>query len=230
MKSYCPKMNYKNTTFNISYIKKDCTLYYYMSQICDFNHDTNMIQLIYDAFNDISFYPKLDDLLLNVNESINFKDLKNNSYKITTLEYLKNNNIMDFGKCEVLLKNHYHIDMNESLLMVIIDKKPGSEKSLITQIEYAPFHPEKKTPLDLSLCKDVKVILYYDVKGEIDTDNLYKYDQKSDYYNDLCYPNNTENGVDMTMNERRKKFANKEMNLCEGNCDFDNFDIQKNKS
>ena len=35
--------------------------------------------------------------------------------------------------------------MNEPLFMVIIDKKPGSEKSLIPQIEYAPFHPEKNS-------------------------------------------------------------------------------------
>ena len=36
----------------------------------------------------------------------------------------------------------------------------------------------------------------------LDPNELYKYDPKNEYYNDLCTPATTENGTDITIKDR----------------------------
>ena len=54
----------------------------------------------------------------------------------------------------------------------------------------------------------------------INESESYKYNSSSPYYNDKCYHYLMENGIDITIDDRRNIYINKNMSLCENNCDY----------
>ena len=52
---------------------------------------------------------------------------------------------------------------------------------------------EKK--LDLSICKDIKIDIYY--PAIVDENNLFKYNQSSEYYNDICFNYTSKDNTDI---------------------------------
>ena len=84
--------------------------------------------------------------------------------------------------------------------------------SKISIIQYEIHHPETKEN-------------YYDkskveinIPVSIDENELYKYDLKSDFYNDICFPCQSINGTDVPLKYRRKSIINNNMLLCEFQC------------
>ena len=88
-------------------------------------------------------------------------------------------------------------------------------------IEYQLFHPETNVRLDLNYCKDIKINLYIPVN--INEDKLFKYDPTSKYYTDKCNQYTTERGTDITIYDRKKEYNNKNLSLCEKNCQYNGF-------
>ena len=77
--------------------------------------------------------------------------------------------------------------------------------------------------LNLSLCEGLNIELSIPV---IINDNIEKYNPKSNYYNDICTRATSESNTDIILNDRRNEFINKNMSLCENNCeliDYDNY-------
>ena len=206
----------------------------FYNTIVDSDFNDEKLKDIYNMFEDGSLDSALDNILYGDKEDIVITDNNNNIIQISSSENLKDKtkktNTMDLGECEEILKTHYNIDKDLPLLILTIDKNPGEDNSLISQLEYEVFHPVNKTPLNLSLCKDTKISVFYNLHEGFDKDNYYKYNQNSDYYNDICFTNNSNDGVDMSVNDRRNEFVDNNMNLCENDCNFIDFDFQNNKS
>ena len=166
-----------------------------------------------------------DSLIENIikqKKDLIIKDDENNViYQITTTENQNNTNTNNIsriilGECEGILKDVYNIDENETLIIFKIDYfKPDS---LIPIIGYEIFHPKNKSKLDLNYCKNGHINL--NIPVNIDEGNLIKYDPKSEYYTDDCYPYTTENGTDILINDRHIEYNDNNMSLCEKNCDF----------
>ena len=100
----------------------------------------------------------------------------------------------------------------------------------IPKIEYGvyyPFNGSNLTKLDLSICRNEKIILSIPV--EIN-DIIDKYNRRSGYYNDICYTFTSEIGTDISLSDRREDFIDKNMTLCEENCIFEEYDFINNKS
>ena len=135
-----------------------------------------------------------------------------------------NTNInIDFSECENILKNEYNIGLNESLILFEIDVMKEGMKT--PRIEYQLMYPINGTKLDvldLKKCKDIKIDISLPV--QIDESDLEKHDLKSDYYNDICYKDKSSNNVDITLHDRINFYADNNMNLCEENCDFVDYD------
>ena len=55
----------------------------------------------------------------------------------------------------------------------------------------------------------------YSTPVEINESEKYKYDPRSDYYNELCLQYSTDNLTDITIYERRKEFNDYNLSLCE---------------
>ena len=175
----------------------------------------------------------LDSLLLNVTEG--GKDIiiqdSNAIYQITSTNNQinnKNENISTIllGECENKLIEHYNISKNESLLIFKVDLY---EKGLlIPTIEYEIYNSKTKKQLNLTVCKDIKIDILIPVS--IKEGDEYKHNTSSEYYNDICYTYTTENGTDITLNDRKKEFINNNMSLCESNCEYKGYDSNIKKA
>jgi hypothetical protein len=158
-------------------------------------------------------------------------DQKNNSY----------NNIssIDLGKCESKIKNRYSIDEDDSLIIYKQDIRIGNIAT--TYVQYKVYHPYTLEPLNLSLCLEDEISISVPVKLHEETLSLYNSLNKSGYnlfdsndlfYSDICTPYTTENGSDISLNDRKKKIAEigNDMNLCQTGCYLESYDSSKSKA
>ena len=133
----------------------------------------------------------------------------------------KNKTTIDFGQCETKLKNVYNISYNDSLYILKIDVK--EEGMNIPKIEYELYYNlhEELILLNLTICEGEKVEISIPVSIN---ETIEKYNSSSDYYNNICSTASTKKGVDIPISERRNKFINNNMTLCEENCELIYYD------
>ena len=205
-----------------------CNSIDFFNNICKINYQNInakelMIDIILKEITDGSV-----DLLLSkvLNEDKIDYFVKNNNteiFHITSLHNQKNNeynnniSIIDIGECENILKELYEIDSTETLILFKTDFYIDNYSIPIT--EYEIFHPQTKKKLDLKYCNQTKMKIYLPAI-EIDEENLHIYDPNSDYYKDKCFPYTSECGNDETLEERKNKFNNNYLSLCESNCKY----------
>ena len=221
------KITNTNTIENIINPSSEIKIYDLLNEIFK-EKKTNNINLFENIFSDTSINGKLDDVINEEKDII----IGNNEtiIQITSTDNQKNNknhniSTINLGECENILKDIYHIDPNKPLLILKIDSFIVGSK--IPVIQYEVFHPDNKSKLDLSFCKN-KIEL--NIPVSIDENNLYKYEPYSPYYNDRCYINTSDNGYDKTVEYRRKEFIKNNMSLCESECDYKGYDYETKNS
>ena len=175
----------------------------------------------------------LDLLLLNVTDGEK-KDLLikafNITYQITTTENQNNNNYVNLSKillheCEDILKSHYHIDNNKSLLIFKVEYYV--EGISIPLIGYEVYHPDSKKKLNLKYCQEI--LIDYIIPVSIDENNIFKYDPNNEYYTDECFPFTTDNHTDIILNDRKEEFIINNWSLCEINCSYNGYNEETKK-
>jgi len=168
------------------------------------------------------------NVIFQISKSI---DQKNNTY----------NNIssIDLGKCESKIKEHYSIDEDESLIIYKQDIR--TENIATTYVQYKVYHPYTLELLNLSICQEDEISISVPVKLQKETLSLYKslnksgynlFDSNDSFYTDICTPYTTENGTDISLNDRKEiivDFGN-DMNLCQTGCNLRSYDSSKNKA
>ena len=129
---------------------------------------------------------------------------------------------INLDMCEKKLVE-YHRIANDSEL--IIFKIEVFEKGLLIPIiEYEVYDLKNNIKLDLNICIDTYISISIPVI--IEDDNLFKYDPYSDYYNDICFPyTTTQYKTDIILKDRRNEFLNKNLSLCEKNCEYKGYNI-----
>ena len=163
-------------------------------------------------------------ITVSENEKVSFDEVNNNINKFSKI---------DLGDCENLLKDHYHIDRNISLIIVKFEKLTNisTERSL----QYEVYDPFNKTKLDLSICQNTTINIYVPVTLSDELHNLYHelkeqgynlFDEKSDFYQDICTPFDSPNGTDVSLNDRYIYYFNNNETVCQSNCKFSNYSIE----
>ena len=71
----------------------------------------------------------------------------------------QNLTILDLGECENKLKIEYNIDYNDSL--IYLKKENINVKASEKDVQYEIFEPHNFTKLNLSICKDEKINIYF---------------------------------------------------------------------
>ena len=94
-------------------------------------------------------------------------------------------------------------------------------------VEYEVYHPISKEQLNLTFCKDIPIQIHIPVK--INTDEIFKHDPSSNYYNDICSPTTSEYGTDMILKDRQNEYINKNLYLCENFCTFKGYNKRNKK-
>ena len=100
----------------------------------------------------------------------------------------------------------------------------------IPKIEYEVYYSlydKNLVKLNLSVCKEYKAEISIPVYIN---DNIEKYNQSSDYYNDICSKTTSKYGTDICIKDRKDEFITNNMTLCEENCDLIDYDYNNKKA
>ena len=195
---------------------------FYLGEYEMVNSNNNLVLYIADmTINDIK-NGTLDALLENVTNENKVDYIIRGEKEIfqITSSYNQNNKEYDnisklyLGECETILRKHYDIKDNETLIIFKLDTFVEGIK--IPIIKFEVFHPNTKEKLKLNLCKKIQTA----VPVSIEEDKLFIYDPTSDYYNDICFPYTTEKETDIVLFDRKNEYNNKNLSLCEKNCKF----------
>ena len=170
---------------------------------------------------------------LDKGENIIIKQ-KDSTVTISTTENQKNEkskniSTVNLGECENKIKDEYNIPRNKSLYILKLDiYQEGYE---IPKIEYEVYYPlfnNYLIKLNMTVCENIKINVSIPVT--ISENNIDKANASSDYYNDICYTDTSENGTDISLTDRKKNFVNNNLTVCEEDCDFISYDYEMKKA
>jgi hypothetical protein len=168
---------------------------------------------------------------------------ENTLFQLSTVEYQQYNtqsNIssIDLGRCESILKTKYNL-LNESLIILKADIKDKDSSS--TYVQYEIYHPHTLEKLNMSLCKEVTIVINSPVNLKDQAIALYEslnksgynlFDTNDPFYTDVCTPYTTVNGTDIIIQDRQNQiysiFGN--VTLCQNECTFESFNTTTEKA
>ena len=168
-----------------------------------------------------------------------FFQITNTENELSILEQKINNtnifSIIDLGKCENLLKNHYEINENISLIIMKYEKisNISSERSF----QYEIYEPNNKTKLNLSVCNNLTIDIYKPVILSEKIQNLYNqlkelgydlFDINSPFYNDICTPYKSLDNTDVLLSDRVNFYFYNDDTSCQSNCKFSDYLFESN--
>ena len=170
-----------------------------------------------------------DNSIFQLSNSLNEKNILNNEIFI-----YYNLSIIDFGKCEELLKIENKIPDNIGLIILKYESYYNNSKNKYVQYEiYNPINRRKI--LDLSVCKDYNIDIYIPIKDlNISLDNYENaknqgYDilnPKDKFYNDVCTKYTSNYSTDLIVNDRRDIIYNENNRICQDNCEYKDINIK----
>ena len=89
----------------------------------------------------------------------------------------------------------------------------------IPKIEYEVYYPLNDIHLfilNLTICKNIRIDISIPI--DINDNDIDKYNPDSDYYNDICSKTTSDSGTDISLTDRKIKFIDDNMTLCEEDC------------
>ena len=159
-----------------------------------------------------------DQMTITLSTTDNQKSNINNT-KTTTV---------DLNECEDVLRNVYNIPNNEKLFMKKIDiEQKGMNIPKISYEVYSILNGSNLVKLNLSFCENIKVDISIPLTLTEDIDKL---NSSSRYYNDLCYTTTSDIGTDLTLNDRKNEFIEKNKTVCQEKCIFSYYDYNLQKA
>ena len=151
---------------------------------------------------------------------------------LTTSDNQKNNidnnmTNIDLGECENSLRQANNLTNDDVLYIKMLEIfQEGMKIPKIEYDIYSKLNGENLTKLNLNSCKNSKISLLMPVNN---VDNMDKLNSSSGYYTDFCYVASSDNGTDITLNDRKNEYRSKA--VCQDDCDFVsyNYTIKKAK-
>ena len=158
--------------------------------------------------------------------TIAFTSIQNEKNKINSDNI--NSTTIDFGECENLLRKDYNITSNETLYLKKINLiQEGMKTSKVGYDVYCKLFGENLIKLNLSSCEKSKISIFIPI--EI-TESIDKFNSSSGFYNDICYTTTSDDGTDIILKDRKKNFFDKNLSVCQEECQFSKYDKINNKA
>ena len=171
-------------------------------------------------------------------ENVKFQ-MKN--YSSNDDDYDSSISSINLGKCEEALKKQYNIPKDEHLIIYKIDIQ--SDDLFTTYVQYKIYNPLNLQPLDyLTFCSKEKISISVPVNLNNGTKTLYNnlnnsgynlFDANDSFYNDICATYTTQNGTDISLNDRKGLIEESggSLDFCQEGCtmEYFNYTIQKAK-
>ena len=191
-----------------------------------------------DQINELTAKIREEYLSKEYNGKNNIIQTENVIFQVT---YLKdqtdpNNNlelsIIDLGECEEILKKHYEIPFEESLIIYKTDTKTSNLAQNF--IQYEIYNPMKLERLDISICENFLITINSKVNLDNSKISLYEsliksgynlFNESDSFYTDICSTYTSQNGTDLTLADRKTEIFDKNGNisLCQIGCKLKDF-------
>ena len=212
---------------------EDCSAQDFFNNKCRLNNyniesQRILIMNIINGLEDGSLDDLLNQVLSGEREDI-IKEYNGIIYQIEFSFNRKNENISKviLGECENILKEEYNISKKENLIIFKTEYK--IEGLSIPFIEYDIFNPITKEKLDINFCKNSNINISIETPIFINETNLFIYEPNNSFYNDICHIYTTENGIDISLYDRKNDYNNNNISLCTINCVYIGYDSVNKK-
>ena len=175
------------------------------------------------------------------NEIIETENVK---FQISTCEEQKNNNnpnlsSIDLGECEKLLKKQEGLSDTDNLIILKMDIK--SEDLTSTFVQYEIYNPRTLNLINLDICSNSPISVNVPVTLDENTKSIYDslthagynlFDLNDSFYNDVCTTYTSEDGTDLTLNDRKNLIYNNNANIsmCQNGCTFQFYNLTTKKA
>ena len=169
-----------------------------------------------------------EDIILVDNMHVTLTNSENQKNNINNDSYITNNTLIDLTQCEKSLRVYYNISNDESLYILKIDVIQKGMK--IPKVEYDVFSKlegKNLQKLNLSICENDKINIFTSVDS---ISNLDIINPISKYYTDICYPATSDFGTDITLNDRKNEFVEKNKTVCQEDCIFIGYNYTSKKA
>jgi len=165
-----------------------------------------------------------DDVIVDKKMVITFTTTENQK---NNLKQENNMTQINLGECETLLREYYKIPADKNIYIKKIDKPIQGMK--IPKVEYEIYYKLNNsfTQMNISICENIKIDILIPITINEDINKL---NSSSDYYNSICYPTTSIYGTDLTLDNRRKEFLEKNKTVCQDNCIFSEYDFNTKKA
>ena len=200
-----------------------CTIKQRVDGLCKTNYEGNRtntelqdvivsdleIDMVSDNFN-YSMISEAGTIILQETDTL---------YEITTTDFKSDNSItssLNLAECENSLRSHYQIE-GELYILKYDVRVPGKTGVTVNYRIFSPLTGKNLMPLDLTMCegKMVVISLPVNISGNPDL-----YDKNSPYYKDICVHYESDEGYDITLDDRQQLYIENNKSLCEEDCNF----------
>ena len=181
------------------------------------------------------------EIINNLDELIRDKDpdkiylIKGNDYSIIIRplhERVKESSVrIDFTECEKLLKQQYP---SKKFRLLQINLENPNDKCLTDQAEYQ-IYDELGQIVNLSICKDTKIILEYQIKDtsylniekitELKQIGIDAFNLEETFFNNICYSYSDSNSNSDVVLSDRVSDLYQNFSICEEECEYSYFDL-----
>jgi len=181
------------------------------------------------------------EIINNLDELINDKDpdkvylINGEDYSIIIKplnERVEESSVrIDFTDCEKLLKNQYP---SKKFRILQINMENPNDKCLTDQVEYQ-IYDESGEIVNLSICKDTKIIIEYQIKDTsyLDIEKITDLKQigidafnlEDNFFNNICYSySDTNSNSDVILSDRVSDLY-QNFSICEEECEYAHIDL-----
>ena len=158
----------------------------------------------------------------------------------SNLPFDNSNNIplIDLGDCETLLKQANNIPLEESLIIIEIEKTSESDTDANTgkNFQFDVYNPITRQKLDISICYNTTIDMYVPLVMSEEQEDIYKdlldqgydpFDLNDKFYREICTPYTSGNGTDVLLDDREEYVFSTVINesACMGNCQYTSYSL-----
>ena len=130
------------------------------------------------------------------------------------------------GDCEQSLRQAYNLSTDDKIYIKMLEI--SQEEMKVPKVEYdiyTKINGVNLTKLSIDSCKNNKISLLIPINN---VDNVDKLNNKSGYYNDLCYTATSDNGTDIPLEDRKNEYPSKA--ACQDGCEFADYNYTLKKA
>ncbi len=234
---FCPSdFPIYNESLNQCFDKCNDDTFLYKNTCVEFCPDDTLIddlhKICYIIPNNINNLIKdIGEIILSIPKNVELNFNHGNIKVIVYNDSYSENLLVDFSECLNVFKSAYNLNEDNFLFSKI---EYINQNFVVNKIEYLVFNEFGKL-LNLSVCSELNVKVNYIITNEtnIDIDLAKKFlendidifNEEDNFFNDICYNFTSENGTDVTLNDRKESYY-QNISLCQKKCTYLKIDLE----